>query len=109
MIEESGAITPNGQTYIAEANTEIYFTLTDRQTLSFTLQNQDGSPAVGIIDVSHRSPTVKGNGDALITWQETLRWGPSVNSSDDSWVKMVTLVNHSKSSQEIVFRYYKIG
>ena len=74
--------------------------------VSFFLR--DGSPAVGILDVIHRNPALKGKGTAKITWNESLEWGPSPTSTDDSWQKVVSVNNLSRSPQDVTIRLFTL-
>lgn len=69
---------------------------------------RDGSPAVGVLDVIHQNPTVRGKGTAKITWNESLEWGPSPMSTDDSWQKVVTVSNLSRSPQDVTIRLFTL-
>lgn len=90
----------------AASNTELPLTLGPSQEIKFSLSTRDGQPVVGVVDVIHQNPQSKGKGDLRITWQEALEWGPSPNTPDDSWQKTVTIKNHSKSPQAVIFRFF---
>ncbi len=92
----------------AVSNTELPLTLGPGQEMKFSLATRDGQPAIGIVDVIHQDPKSKGKGDLQITWHEALEWGPSPNTSDDSWQKTVTLKNYSKSPQAVIFRFFSL-
>lgn len=80
------------------------------QQAQFAISSRDdGSAPIGVIDVSHRSPTIQGKGMPTITWSESLMWWPNPTSPGDSWQKVVTLKNHSRSVQPVTFRYVTLG
>ena len=90
-------------------NLKLDLDLQPGQKLPFTItRRDDGSARIGVIDVSHRSPTVRGNGTPTISWSESLIWGPNPTSPGDSWQKVVTLKNHSRSVQPVTFRYINL-
>lgn len=74
--------------------------------VQFAITNlDDGSARIGVIDVSHRSSAVQGKGTPTISWSESLTWWPNPTTPGDSWQKVVTLKNHSRSVQPVTFRY----
>ncbi|SDX54144.1 hypothetical protein [Nitrosomonas oligotropha] len=90
----------------AVSNTELPLTLSAGQEIKFSLSTPDGKPTIGVVDVIHQNPQSKGKGDLRITWQETLEWGPNPNTPGDSWQKTVTIKNCSKSTQDVIFRFF---
>lgn len=105
--------TPVAIRYIARqaggADIQLPLKLAPKQSVQFVFSELDGSPAVGIMDVIHRNPEIKGNGTARITWAETLEWGPTppaVPPSADSWQKVTTITSESKSPQEVLLRFF---
>lgn len=75
----------------------------------FAFSTIDGEPAVGILDVVHRFPEVSGKGDLRVTYAEALEWGPSPKNPKDSWNKIWTIKNNSKSAQELTVRFFFIA
>jgi hypothetical protein len=75
-------------------------------TFKVSFYTSAGEAAVGILDVVHQTPTIRGKGSSIISWQETLEWGPSPTSPTDSWQKTWTIVNHSGSKQDLTIRFF---
>lgn len=87
---------------------KLDLTLSPNEEKKIAFSTLDNEPAVGILDVIHRFPEVSGKGDLRVTYGEALEWGPSPKSPKDSWNKICTIKNHTKSTQDVTVRFFLI-
>lgn len=91
-----------------QKHTELPITLVKNQELKIAFSEPDYSPAVGVLDVIHQTPELSGKGDLRVLYGEALEWGPRPNAPTDAWNKICTIKNCSRTSQDVIVRFFSI-